>query len=138
MSDATDQENSPENGSKKLSKSTASRLALDDGQLGQIQSLLFGSQLERLLARIEDLESRLVSFESRHESELAKVDSQARDTVDHFNLEVDSLRTTLSSSQDEARADLMALIDELRQKKLDRAALAGLLGNVAEQIDDHG
>ena len=116
---------------------------LDDGDLGKIQALLFGSQLSAINERLTRLEQKLDERVNHVHSELHqhvdRLSTAQQDENDSLRLEVDQVRQQLISSddaQESAYTELMKLIQELKTKKLDRASLAGLLGDVAQRIDD--
>lgn len=142
MSDSPQNSDTHSDEDRKNGLHGAGSINLDEGDLGKIQSLLFGSQLTAIVERLERLEARMDQrlAEQHHDliTKLGDFNTQQRDDNDAAKLEIDQLRKHLLSaedSQENAYTELMSLIEELRKKKLDRASLAGLLGNVAEQID---
>lgn len=124
--------------------------AFADGDLGTIQSILFGSQAQKFEERMASLERRMQSDADQVRAQLGS-DLQASEQRLQGN--VDSALSDLRQAAELERAHRLTSFDELehrqrestkelleavgmmeRETQLQRDTLAGVLENVAEQL----
>lgn len=164
---------------------------LSSGELGQVQELLFGTQMrtsseqlrklqahydyrivklmEGFDAQLQKVEAKTVEFRAELSAEMnlqrslqddknkqlsdalklaesvlkAQIDQSASESgnsharlTNHIEENTRQLSETVDSVRDEMVGRLNAAVASLQQQKLDRQALAGILGSVAAQFSD--
>jgi hypothetical protein len=97
----------------------------DSENLGKIRNLLFGAQMEYMEERIVQLEA---SLKKESDGLSASFTSELKDLRKEIQTSNSHLEKTL--------AGIKASLDDLKQSKTDRSALAGVLRGMADQIGD--
>ncbi|MCR9248639.1 MAG: hypothetical protein NXI31_26730 [bacterium] len=119
-------------GSVPANSSPATSTASSD--LRRVRDILFGESERRTTSQLGDLEQRLQA----QAKGLAELSSQLREQRVEFEQRLGAAVadvTAVTEREREAlRAELQQHISDLREQKLDRDALAALLGGIADQL----
>ncbi|MEZ5394694.1 MAG: hypothetical protein R2724_17935 [Bryobacterales bacterium] len=127
------------------------------GSVDQIRDILFGAQMRTYEERFSELEARLIDeatslrddIHIRFQELERNLEIERGERGDATDRVVDELRSTAQSIADRAEQDrselrnelaavretLLARLDALQASKTDRAALSGLLRQMAAEID---
>ncbi|MCA8948904.1 MAG: hypothetical protein KDE27_05335 [Planctomycetes bacterium] len=113
---------------------SASPVDAASSDLHRVRDILFGELERDTSARIAALEKRLEEQSATIAELTSSLRRQATDQEQRLGRAIADATAGGDAGRDALRAELMRAIDELGERKLDRDALAGLLGGIAEQL----
>lgn len=105
------------------------------GDLERVRDILFGEHLRRIDARLQEqrqeLEQRLAGLEQRLTEQLSGSTTSGAAALQQATA---ALRQDLDRRCRELAEEIRREVDRLQESKLDRDALAGLLGGLASRL----
>ncbi len=107
-----------------------------DADLERVRDILFGAQQRSLNDQIAALERRLTDQVAALRAELLA--ALGRDTAagqQHLDAAIGQVQTAWQQGRDALAADVARQFATLRDSKLDREALAGLLGGLPSRLN---